>query len=95
MVSWDTLFMDTDMHAIYDTCNSKNRDVINPDSTVTIGDDVWVGCRCLILKGTTIGNGCVIGAGSICTGKHQYEHSIIAGDKVLKQNIIWNGNNKP
>lgn len=33
----------------------------------TVGHDVWFGARCIILGGVTIGNGAVIGAGSIVT----------------------------
>ncbi|TGV38550.1 MAG: CatB-related O-acetyltransferase [Mesorhizobium sp.] len=33
----------------------------------TVGNDVWFGARCIILSGVTIGNGAVIGAGSIVT----------------------------
>lgn len=35
---------------------------------VIIGDNVWVGCNSVILKGTTIGNNCVVAAGSIVSG---------------------------
>lgn len=34
---------------------------------VTIADDVWIGSNVVILPGVTIGNGSVIGAGSIVT----------------------------
>ena len=34
---------------------------------ITVGHDVWVGARCIVLSGVTIGNGAVIGAGSIVT----------------------------
>lgn len=34
---------------------------------VNIGDDVWIGSGCRILKGVTIGDKCVIGAGSVVT----------------------------
>ncbi|WP_281410971.1 CatB-related O-acetyltransferase [Mesorhizobium sp. NZP2077] len=33
----------------------------------TVSHDVWFGARCIILGGVTIGNGAVIGAGSIVT----------------------------
>ena len=34
---------------------------------MTIGPDVWVGARCVILPGVTIGEGAVIAAGSVVT----------------------------
>ena len=34
---------------------------------ITVGHDVWIGARATILGGVTIGNGAVIGAGSIVT----------------------------
>lgn len=34
---------------------------------IVIGDDVWIGSRALIMKGVHIGNGAIIGAGSVVT----------------------------
>jgi maltose O-acetyltransferase len=34
---------------------------------ITIGNDVWIGGNVSILSGVTIGNRCVIGAGSVVT----------------------------
>jgi acetyltransferase-like isoleucine patch superfamily enzyme len=45
---------------------------------VVIGDDVWIGTHCTILDGVTVGNGCVIGAGSVVT-KSIPEYSVVAG----------------
>lgn len=36
-------------------------------SPIVVEDDVWVGARCIILKGVRIGTGSVIGAGSVLT----------------------------
>ncbi len=45
---------------------------------VVIGDDVWIGARAIILKGVTIGNGAVIGAGSI-VNRSVEPNAIVAG----------------
>ncbi len=50
----------------------KNRDVPIAKQelilgTITIDDDVWIGCDVKILKGVHIGKGCVIGAGAVVT----------------------------
>ena len=58
-ISWDVVIMDTDQHL---------RDGVGgPPVPVVLEDDVWVGCRAIILKGVTIGRGAVIGAGAVVT----------------------------
>jgi virginiamycin A acetyltransferase len=46
---------------------------------VTIGNDVWIGTKSLILSGVTIGDGAVIGAGSVVT-KNVQPYAIVAGN---------------
>lgn len=58
-LGWDALVMDTDLH------NVAGRPLVN--RAVTIGDNVRIGCRAMILKGVTIGDGAVIQPGSIVT----------------------------
>ena len=38
-------------------------------SSIEIGDNVWVGANAVILRGSRIGNNCVIGAGTVVKGK--------------------------
>ncbi|MEG1256978.1 acyltransferase [Clostridium sp.] len=38
-------------------------------SPVEIGDNVWIGANVVILRGTRIGNNCVVGAGSVIKDK--------------------------
>lgn len=45
---------------------------------VRIGNDVWVGAQSVILPGVTIGDGAVIGAGSVVT-KDVEPYAIVAG----------------
>jgi acetyltransferase-like isoleucine patch superfamily enzyme len=52
---------------------------------IEIGDDVWIGARCQILKGVTIGSRSIIAAGSVVT--KDIPADVIAGGnpcKVLK-----------
>ncbi len=56
-----------------------------PTKPVTIGDDVWIGRRALILPGVSIGNGAIVGAGAIVT-KNVPPMTIVGGNpaKVIK-----------
>lgn len=55
---------------------------------VEIADDVWIGGRVIILPGVHIGEGSVIGAGSVVT-KDVASFSIVAGNpaKIIKKRI--------
>lgn len=52
-------------------------------STVKIGKNVWIGANSVILRGADIGDGCVIGAGTIVRGGVYPANSLI----VSEQNI--------
>lgn len=53
---------------------------------VTIGNDVWLGTRCVVLAGVTIGDGAIVGAGAVVT-KDVEPYAIVAGvpAKVIGQ----------
>ena len=77
-ISWDCVIMDRNYHGIGD-----ESEIIKP---VVIEDDVWIGCRAIILPGVTIGKKSVIAAGAVVT-KDVPSHNIIAGNpaKVLRR----------
>ncbi len=45
---------------------------------VTICDGVWLGARCTILPGVTVGEGAVVGAGAV-VNKNVPAHTLVAG----------------
>lgn len=59
----------------------KNLEYIT--DSVVIGDNVWVGANVVILRGTEIGDGCVVGAGSIIKGKFP-NNTIIVEKKEIR-----------
>lgn len=59
------------------------------ESLVVIGENVWVGSSAIILPGITIGEGAVVGAGSVVT-KDVPAFAVVGGNptKVLKYRDI-------
>ena len=89
LLSWDILFMDTDFHKIID----KNQRTVNPPKAICVGDHVWVGCRCTVLKGTSLPHNVVVAAGSIVSGQHDQNEVIYGGQGhefgILKNEVRW------
>ena len=87
LVSWESLFIDGDYHKLFD---AEGR-LTNSPRSIIIGNHVWFGCRCLILKGVSVADNCVIAAGSVLNGKYEIPKAIIAGSpaKIVKENISW------
>lgn len=57
-------------------------------SPVTIGNDVWIGMNSIILKGVSIGDGAIIGAGSIVLGNVNKKKLVPPGSIVSKNGDI-------
>lgn len=55
------------------------------EKEITIGDDVWIGTRAILLPGVTIGSHSIVGAGAVVT-KSVPEYCIVGGNpaKVIK-----------
>ena len=68
----------------------KNKSIISQGyddmKPVSIGNDVWIGRRVMIMPGCKIGNGCVIAAGAVVT-KNMPDYTIVGGvpARVLKK----------
>lgn len=86
LISWDNLFLDSDFHKI-----KINNSIINSPKAIIVGNHVWVGCRCTILKGTQIGSDIVVAANSTITGVFNESNTIIGGNpaQILKRGVTW------
>lgn len=56
-----SLIMDNDYH------QAGDKTMLGQSKPIILEDDVWLGARVIVLKGVTIGQGAVIGAGSVVT----------------------------
>ncbi|MBI3765923.1 MAG: hypothetical protein HY277_05405 [Ignavibacteriales bacterium] len=69
-ISWDVVIMDSDLHSLPgEEFASKS---------VTIEDNVWIGCRSILLKGIRVGTGAVVAAGAVVT-KNVPPHTVVGG----------------
>lgn len=79
LISWDCIILDRDYHGI-----GSN---IEKTSPVVIGDSVWIGCRSIILKGVSIGEGAIVAAGSVVT-KSIPPFTMVAGNPAIQKAYI-------
>ena len=79
-----------DPHLIYD-CETKQR--LNPTKSVFIGDHVWIGQGAMLLKGTEIDSGSIIGGMSVVSGKRIPRNTAWAGNpaRQVRENVFWDG----
>jgi len=63
----NTVIVDTDLHPVSVKIRDASDRVNVGKKEIFIGDNVWVGMNCIILKGVHIGKNAVIGAGSVVT----------------------------
>lgn len=57
-----------------------------PAKEIHIGRNCFIGCNTIILKGTVLGDNCVVGAGAVVSGKFD-DNCVIAGNpaKVIRR----------
>lgn len=65
--------------------HSGDSDLV-PSREIHIGKNCFIGCNTIILKGTVLGDDCVVGAGAVVGGKFE-DNCVIAGNpaKVIRR----------
>ena len=55
-----------------------------PPKPITIGQKCWIGMNSMVLSGVTLGDGTIVGAGSVVTKSFVNGHCVIAGNPARK-----------
>jgi acetyltransferase-like isoleucine patch superfamily enzyme len=87
MLSHNIKIYTTDSHSI---CDIKGKR-LNQAKNIRIGNHVWIGMNVMILKGSVVPEGCIIGANSLYCKNYGQKKSIFAGvpAKIVKEQIEW------
>jgi acetyltransferase-like isoleucine patch superfamily enzyme len=85
-IAWNTTIIDTDFHRIHYPDGSEN----DASLPIKIGDKVWIGCNCTILKGVTIGSNSVIGANTL-VNRDIPANCLAAGNpvRIIREDVNW------
>ena len=79
LISWQTLFMDSDLHKITDQSGMQT----NQNKAIEIGDKVWVCARATVLKGVSVGNNSVVSCGAVVVHS-SLGNATLGGDPASK-----------
>lgn len=88
LIAWGCVFLDHNSHSLF--FHKRKDDVINRlngeknwsiviRKPIVVEDKAWIGFNSIILKGVTIGEGAIVGAGSVVT-KDVPPYTIVAGN---------------
>lgn len=91
LLGGDVVVRDSDGHVVYDLPQNEDSHVHESEKAVNIGNHVWIGNKASILKGVTIGDGCIVGYGAILTKSVDEKNCLIGGipGRILKRNVSW------
>ena len=86
LIGANTKIIDNDFHPVDPDIRLSTPNDNIASAPVKLGNNVFIGCNSLVLKGVTIGDNSVIGAGSVVV-KNIPANSVAAGNpaKVIKQ----------
>lgn len=86
LLSWDLLIMDTDWHKVI---SINNGEILNSSKPINIGNHVWIGSGCTVLKGVKIPDNVIVAANSTISRSIDKEFVAVNSDRVLKKDVRW------
>lgn len=89
LIGANVKIIDNDFHPVDPVARKNNDNSKIGHAPVVIGENVFIGMNSIVLKGTKIGNNCVVGAGSVVHGEFP-DNSIIAGNPARIIKVIEN-----
>lgn len=86
MIGGNAKILDNDFHPIEVEARLVDDKSKIGTREIVIGKNCFIGCNSLILKGTVLGDGCVVGAGAVVSGQFE-DNCVIAGNpaRVIKK----------
>lgn len=86
IIGANTKILDNDFHSL--DVQERIHDIFEHliCEPIKIGNNVFIGCNCIILKGTQLGDNCIVGAGSVVQGRYE-DNCVVAGNpaKIIKK----------
>jgi len=86
LIGGNVKILDNDFHPL--EIEARNNDIKEKilAKPIKIGKNCFIGCNSIILKGTELADGCIVGAGAVVSGKFE-ANSVITGNpaKVIKK----------
>lgn len=89
MIGGNVKILDNDFHPIEVQARLEDDKSKIGTREIVIGKNCFIGCNSLILKGTMLGNNCVIGAGAVVSGRFE-DNCVIAGNPAKVVRVLEN-----
>jgi len=91
MVSYGVTLYHGDAHPVLDLATGRIR---NHVGTMHVGSHVWIGARATLLKNAYIADDCLVGFGSVVSGRFEKPHCALAGNPAkcvtgVEDAITW------
>lgn len=88
LVGANVKIMDTDFHPMDSQARLNHESKATKTAPVIIGKNVFIGANAIVLKGTEIGDNCVVGAGAVVSGKFD-DNCVIVGNpaRVIRRSV--------